>query len=103
MGLAVLTGTPPGNRPRSKDEGLRFFSYFAIETLKMEPSEWGRITQLLTQLRHELQENDDSESLRDVILGYIRLILEYCAKQMAYSPRYLGDVIHKSTGGSSSP
>ena len=25
MGLAVLTGTPPGNRPRSKDEGLRFF------------------------------------------------------------------------------
>ena len=128
-----------------KMKDYAFFSYFAIETLKMEPSEWGRITQLLTQLRHELQENDDSESLRDVILGYIRLILEYCqriyrrqlskedkrtsdilnsfhnllreyyldekqmelgipsvkycAKQMAYSPRYLGDVIHKSTGG----
>ena len=82
-----------------KMKDYAFFSYFAIETLKMEPSEWGRITQLLTQLRHELQENDDSESLWDVILGYIRLILEYCAKQMAYSPRYLGDVIHKSTGG----
>ena len=25
--------------------------------------------------------------------------VKYCAKQMAYSPRYLGDVIHKSTGG----
>ena len=123
----------------------RFFSYFAIETLRMEPSEWGRITQLLLQLRHELQENEDSPSLRALILGYIRLILEYCqriyqrqlskedktssdilkrfhhllreyyldgrqmdlgvpsvhycAEQLAYSPRYLGDVIHRSTGG----
>ena len=128
---------------RMKD--YRFFSYFAAETLKMEPSEWGRITQLLTQLRHELQENDDSASLRAVILGYIRLILEYCrriylrqlskedrgssdmlkrfhqllreyyqdgrqlelgvpsvrycAGELAYSARYLGDVIHRATGG----
>ena len=123
----------------------RYFSYFATETLKMDPSEWGRITQLLTQLRHELQENKDSPALRGVILGYIRLILEYCqriylrqlsredktssdilkrfhrllreyyldgkqmelgipsvqycAQQLAYSPRYLGDVIHQATGG----
>ena len=122
-----------------------FFSYFAVETLKMESSEWSRITQLLVQLRHELQENEDTPALRNVILGYIRLILEYCqriylrqlskedktssdilkrfhnllrqyyldgrqmdlgvpsvqycAEQLAYSPRYLGDVIHKSTGG----
>ena len=122
-----------------------YFSYFATETLKMEPSEWGRIIQLLTQLRHELQEHDDSPALRSVILGYIRLVLEYCqriylrqlskedntssdilkrfhnllreyyldgrqmefgipsvqycAGQLAYSPRYLGDVIHKASGG----
>ena len=122
-----------------------FFSYFAVETLKMESSEWSRITQLLVQLRHELQENEDTPALRNVILGYIRLILEYCqriylrqlskedkrssdilkrfhsllrqyyldgqqmdlgvpsvqycAEQLAYSPRYLGDVIRKSTGG----
>ena len=128
---------------RMKD--YQFFSYFAIESLKMEPSEWGRITQLLTSLRHELQENEDSRALRAVILGYIRLILEYCqriylrqlskenksssdilkrfhkllreyyldgrqmdfgvpsvrycAGQLAYSPRYLGDVIHNATGG----
>ena len=63
---------------RMKD--YRFFSYFAIETLRMEPSEWGRITQLLVQLRHELQENEDSPSLRALILGYIRLILEYCQR-----------------------
>ena len=129
--------------PRMKD--YRFFSYFATETLVMETSEWGRITQLLTQLRHELQENADSPALRTVVLGYIRLVLEYCnriylrqlskedksssdllkrfnsllreyyfeqhqldlgvpsvqycADQLAYSARYLGDVVHKATGG----
>lgn len=123
----------------------RYFSYFATETLKMDPSEWGRITQLLSQLRHELQDSEDSPALRAVILGYIRLVLEYCqriylrqlsqedksasdilkrfhgllreyyldgrqmdlgvpsvqycADRLAYSARYLGDVIHKSTGG----
>ena len=128
---------------RMKD--YRFFSYFATETLKMEPSEWGRITQLLVQMRHELQDNADSAALRAVLLGYIRLILEYCrriyqrqlsreektssdllkrfhqllreyyldgrqmdggvpsvrycAERLAYSPRYLGDVIHRATGG----
>ena len=128
---------------RMKD--YHFFSYFASETLKMEPSEWGRITQMLTQLRHELQEHADSPALRPVILAYLRLILEYCqriylrqlsvedksssdmlkrfhgllrdyyldgkqlelgvpsvnycAEQLAYSARYLGDVIHKATGG----
>ena len=134
-----------GTDLETKMKDYHFFSYFAVETLKMEPSEWARITQLLTQLRYELQENEDSPALRDVILGYLRLILEYCqriyqrqlsqenktssdilkrfhnllreyylnarqmdlgipsvrycAKQMAYSPRYLGDVIHKATGG----
>ena len=134
-----------GSDLEEKMKDYSFFSYFAIETLRMVPSEWGRITQLLTQLRHELQENEDSPILRAVILGYIRLVLEYCqriylrqlskedntssdilkrfhnllrqyyfdglqmelgvpsvqycAEQLAYSPRYLGDVIHKSTGG----
>ena len=128
---------------RMKD--FRFFSYFATETLRMDNSEWDRITRLVAQLRNELQENGDSPALRAVILGYIRLVLEYCqrihqrqlsqedktssdilkrfhgllreyyldgrqmdfgvpsvkycAEQLAYSPRYLGDVIHKSTGG----
>jgi AraC-like DNA-binding protein len=96
-------------------------------------------------LRHELQEGTDSPALRAVILGYIRLILEYCnriylrqlskedkassdllkrfhnllreyylsgkqldlgvpsvqycAGELAYSARYLGDVLHKATGG----
>ena len=122
-----------------------FFSYFSTETLTLEPSEWSRITQLLTQLRHELEENPDSPALRSAILGYLRITLEYCqriylrqlsredksssdllkrfhsllrdyylegkqlelgvasvnycAEQLAYSARYLGDMIHKATGG----
>ena len=134
-----------GSDLEARMQDYRVFSYFATEALRMETSEWGRITQLVTQLRHELQENGDSPTLRDIILGYIRLILEYCqriyhrqlskedkastdiikrfhdllreyyldgrqidlgvpsvrycAEQLAYSPRYLGDVVHQSTGG----
>ena len=128
-----------------KMKDYQYFSYFATETLKMETSEWEHITQLLIQMRNELQENADSPALRAVLLGYIRLILDYCnriylrqlsqenakssdilkrfhnllreyyldgkqlelgvpsvqycAQQLAYSARYLGDVIHKATGG----
>jgi AraC-like DNA-binding protein len=134
-----------GSSLEGKMKDYQFFSYFATESLKMEPSEWGRITQLLIQLRYELQENPDSVALRAVALGYIGLILEYCnriylrqlsqedkaapdmlkrfhgllreyyldgkqmdvgvpsvryfADKMAYSARYLGDVIHQATGG----
>ncbi len=123
----------------------RFFSYFYMDSLKMTSAEWGRITQLLVQLRHELQESEDTPALRALARGYIQLILEYCnriylrqlsaeekdssdllkrfhrllidyyadgkqwdqgvptvgycASELAYSPRYLGDMIHKATGG----
>lgn len=126
-------------------QGYRFFSYFYSESLRTTTAEWGRITQLLVQMRHELQENEDSPSLRSLLLGYIHVILEYCnriylrqisaedkdssdmlkrfhqllinyyadgkqtdggvptvkycASELAYSPRYLGDMIHKATGG----
>lgn len=57
---------------------FHFFSYFYTESLRMEPQEWTSITQLLSQLRTELQTNDDSPALRLVLLGYLRLLLEYC-------------------------
>ena len=90
-------------------------------------------------------EHEDSPALRSILLGYLRLILEYCnriyqrqlsqedkgsndllkrfhallqqyfrenrqlryglptvaycASELAYSPRYFGDIIHKATGG----
>lgn len=126
-------------------ESYQFFSYFFADSLRMEPDEWLCITQLVTQMRQELKEHEDSPSLRNILLGYLRLILEYCnriyqrqiseeekgnsdllkrflhllqqyfregrqlsqglptvafcASELAYSPRYFGDLVHKATGG----
>ena len=123
----------------------QYFSYFFTESLPMEPDEWLRITQLVSQMRQEMTEHDDSPMLRTILLGYLRLILEYCnriykrllsredkgssdllkrfhdllqqyfrqgrqlsrslptvaycAQELAYSPRYFGDIVHKATGG----
>ena len=55
-----------------------FFSYFATDSLRMEPQEWERISQLVSNLRKELQENPDSQSLRAVVQDYLRLVLSYC-------------------------
>ncbi len=134
-----------GTDLEAKMTEYRYFSYFATESLQTTTAEWGYITQLLTQMRHELEGNADSPTLRAILLAYLRLILEYCnriylrqlalenkdssdilkrfhrllndyycddkqmslgvpsvsycASQLAYSPRYLGDMIHKATGG----
>lgn len=55
-----------------------FFSYFATDTLRMEPSEWTAITALLELMEKTLKENEDSSSLRNILLAYLRLLLEYC-------------------------
>jgi AraC-like DNA-binding protein len=110
----------------------------------MEPEEWLCITQLVSQMRQELMGSEDSPSLRNILLAYLRLILEYCnriylrqvseeyhsgsdllkrfhnllqqyfrenrqlsaglptvafcASELAYSPRYFGDIVRKATG-----
>ena len=56
----------------------QYFSYFFTESLRMEPVEWISITQLVSQMREELTKHEDSPSLRSILLGYLRLILEYC-------------------------
>ena len=134
-----------GSELERQIDSYQFFSYFFDGSLRMEPDEWLNITQLLTQMRQELQAHEDSPSLRSVLLGYLRLILEYCnriyqrqlseedrgetdllkrfhdllqtyfrenrqlsqglptvawcASELAYSPRYFGDIVHKATGG----
>lgn len=128
----------------TKMKDYQYFSYFATDALKMEASEWTFITQLISQLRQELQSHEDSPALRNIIMGYIRLVLEYCnriyqrqisqedkdspdilkrfhallvnyfndnkqlhygvptvaycANELAYSPRYFGDLVRKATG-----
>ena len=134
-----------GTELESQIDRYQFFSYFYDGSLRMEPDEWLCITQLLTQMRQELLIHVDSPSLRNILLAYLRLILEYCnriyqrqlfeedrgeadllkrfhnllqtyfrenrqlmqglptvaycAAELAYSPRYFGDLIHKATGG----
>ena len=134
-----------GSELERQIDRYQFFSYFFDGSLRMEPDEWLCITQLVAQMRQELQTHEDSPSLRSVLLAYLRLILEYCnriylrqlseenrgendllkhfhnllqtyfrenrqlsqglptvawcASQLAYSPRYFGDLIHKATGG----
>ena len=134
-----------GSELEGQIDRYQFFSYFFDGSLRMEPDEWLCITQLVAQMRQELQTHEDSPSLRKVLLAYLRLILEYCnriylrqmseeekgnsdllkrfhdllqqyfrenrqltkglptvtwcASELAYSPRYLGDIIHKATGG----
>ncbi len=62
--------------PRMRD--YHFFSYFYTESLRTEQSEWLFIDQLLSQMRQEVQSNDDTHVLRNVLLAYLRLLLEYC-------------------------
>ena len=134
-----------GTELEKQIDSYQFFSYFFDGSLRMEPDEWLCITQLLTQMRQELQTHEDSPSLRNVLLGYLHLVLEYCnriyqrqlseedrgetdllkrfhnllqtyfrenrqlmqglptvtwcASELAYSPRYFGDIVRKATGG----
>ena len=57
-----------------------FFSYFATDALRMNTAEWERISMLLSAMRKELQENEDSEALRGVLVGYLQLVLSYCQR-----------------------
>ena len=146
-GLAVLWSPEllHGSDLEHHMERYQFFSYFFTDSLRMEADEWHSITQLLTQMREEMATHNDSPSLRIIVLGYLRLILEYCnriylrqlseedkgssdllkrfhnllqqyfrenrqlsyglptvaycASELAYSPRYFGDLVHKATGG----
>ena len=69
-----------GSALESRMEEYPFFSYFATDWLRMTAPEWERISSLLVSLRKELQENEDSEALRRIIVGYLQLVLEYCQR-----------------------
>ena len=67
-----------GSELERQIDHYQFFSYFFDDSLHMEPDEWLSITKLLEQMRQELENNEDSPSLRTILLAYLRLILEYC-------------------------
>ena len=134
-----------GSELERQIDRYQFISYFFDSSLRMEPDEWLFITQLVAQMRQELLAHEDSPSLRNILLGYLHLILEYCnriyqrqiseedkgeadllkrfhnllqtyfrenrqlmnglptvawcASELAYSPRYFGDIVRQTTGG----
>jgi AraC-like DNA-binding protein len=57
-----------------------FFSYFYTDWLRMTPSEYERLSLLLVTMRKEMQENTDSPTLRNILVSYLKLILEYCQR-----------------------
>ena len=83
-----------GSELERQIDRYQFFSYFFSDSLRMEPDEWLCITQLVSQMRQELINHEDSPSLRSVLLGYLRLILEYCNRI------YLRQISKEEKGGS---
>ena len=71
-----------------------FFSYFETDWLRMEPQEWERISMLLGTMRKEMQENEDSSTLRGILVSYLRLNLDYCQRI------YLRQLSQKESGES---
>lgn len=59
-------------------KGSVFFNYFYTTPLQMNESEWDQITGILSLLRAELSNSEDSPSQRKIIIDYISLILDYC-------------------------
>ncbi len=67
-----------GSELERQIDRYQFFSYFFTDSLRMEPDEWLSITQLVALMRQELTAHEDSPTLRNILLSYLRLILEYC-------------------------
>ena len=77
----------------------QFFSYFDTNWLRMEPDEWDRINLLLSIMRKEMKENQDSPELRRILVGYLELILSYCQRiyqrQLSQSERGESDILKR--------
>ena len=86
----LLKGSPLEGRM----DKYPFFSYFDTDWLRMGPREWERISLLLVTMRKEIQENQDSLSLRRILTSYLQLILDYCQRI------YLRQLTEKESGES---
>jgi len=69
-----------GSSLEEKMGSYPFFSYFDTDWLRMEPSDWERISSILTTMRKEMQENPDTPALRNILVSYLQLILDYCQR-----------------------
>ena len=73
----LLAGTPLEDRI----DDYHFFSYYDSEALQMLPDERRTLAMCMKMIRHELQAHSaDDPHLRNIVVNYIQLILEYCAR-----------------------
>ena len=57
-----------------------FFSYYDSEALQMLPDEQRTLAMCLKMIRHELQTHADDPRLKNIVVTYLQLILEYSAR-----------------------
>ena len=76
-----------------------FFSYFYTESLRMDSSEWVSITRVLSLMQQELKDNSDSPTLRNILIAYLRLLLEYCnriyQRQLSEETKDTADILKR--------
>ena len=57
-----------------------FITLYIWGEVSLEPREWDAIEMLVSGLREELKTHKDSSALRNIVVGYLRLILDYCQR-----------------------
>ena len=57
-----------------------FFSYYDSEALQMLPDEQRTLAMCMKMIRHELQTHADDPRLKNIVVTYLQLILEYSAR-----------------------
>lgn len=71
-----LAGTPLERRIKD----YHYFSYYSNEALLPTPEEWLRLERCIAAIRMELTAYPDDAHLTPVILSYLSLLLELCAR-----------------------
>lgn len=69
-----------GTSLESRIDRFHFFSYYESEALQMLPDELHTLAMCMKMIRHELRTHADSQRLKNIVVTYLQLILEYSAR-----------------------
>ena len=69
-----------GTHLERKMKDYHFFSYYSNESLILSEEEWLRLERCISAIRGELSANPGDPHLGAVVLAYISLLLELCAR-----------------------
>lgn len=65
---------------RGQIDNYHFFSYYESEALQMLPDELRTLAMCMRMIRHELQAHAGDAHLKNILITYLQLILEYSAR-----------------------